>query len=256
MPAWVRPFLSGVITTVMIVGAGLLLARPDRGEPIEVLIATPAPGVIGVSVSGAVQRPGVYEIPSGSRVADLIQAAGGATEGADPATPSRALRLRDEMHIHVPLLPVGPTPAAASVPPPPRPTERATASADASVAPPSAAAPTPTAVPVTEPPVAPTMATLAVETTPVPVVMVATTAPPPFTPVPQPASDDEPEGLVNVNTATAAQLEELPGIGPALASRIVADRERNGPYASVDDLQRVSGIGPATVARLRARARV
>lgn len=60
---------------------------------------------------------------------------------------------------------------------------------------------------------------------------------------------------INVNTAGSAELQLLPGIGPALAERIMQDREANGPYASVDDLMRVKGIGPRTVARLREMAR-
>jgi competence protein ComEA len=56
--------------------------------------------------------------------------------------------------------------------------------------------------------------------------------------------------LVNVNTATSAELETLPRIGPALAGRILAYRELNGAFASLDDLQNVSGIGPATVEQL------
>ena len=55
---------------------------------------------------------------------------------------------------------------------------------------------------------------------------------------------------INLNTATASQLETLDGIGPKLAQRIIDDREANGPFASVDDLDRVSGIGPATVENL------
>lgn len=58
---------------------------------------------------------------------------------------------------------------------------------------------------------------------------------------------------VDLTTATAAELAELPRIGPALAERIVADRGRNGPFRTVDELARVKGIGPATVARLRGR---
>lgn len=50
-------------------------------------------------------------------------------------------------------------------------------------------------------------------------------------------------GPLNVNQATAEQLVQLNGIGEALAQRIVADREKNGPFSSVDDLTRVSGIG-------------
>lgn len=58
-------------------------------------------------------------------------------------------------------------------------------------------------------------------------------------------------GLVNLNTADEATLDTLPGIGPALAARIVAWRTDNGPFASVDELDEVSGIGPAMLAKVR-----
>ncbi len=57
-------------------------------------------------------------------------------------------------------------------------------------------------------------------------------------------------GLINLNRATADELEQLPGVGPVLAARIVADREANGPFASLDDLSRVSGVGAAIVGAL------
>jgi competence protein ComEA len=56
---------------------------------------------------------------------------------------------------------------------------------------------------------------------------------------------------VNVNTATAEQLDALPGIGPATAAAIIADRAANGPFRSVDDLGRVRGIGDAKLEQLR-----
>lgn len=59
--------------------------------------------------------------------------------------------------------------------------------------------------------------------------------------------DDQTSALINLNSGTASDLEELPGVGPALAARIIADRERNGPFASLDDLGRVSGVGAAIV---------
>jgi competence protein ComEA len=60
-----------------------------------------------------------------------------------------------------------------------------------------------------------------------------------------------PAGPIDLNVATADELEALPGVGPATASAIVVDRERNGPFLDVDDLDRVPGIGPAKLDALR-----
>lgn len=51
------------------------------------------------------------------------------------------------------------------------------------------------------------------------------------------------DGRVNINTATQAELESLPGIGPTLASRIIAYRQEHGAFTRLEDLQKVSGIG-------------
>ncbi|MFB7799939.1 ComEA family DNA-binding protein [Isoptericola sp. NPDC056134] len=64
-------------------------------------------------------------------------------------------------------------------------------------------------------------------------------------------SDASAGGAVNLNSAGAADLEELPGIGPALAERIVAWRDENGPFTSVDELDEVSGIGPSVLGQVR-----
>jgi competence protein ComEA len=56
---------------------------------------------------------------------------------------------------------------------------------------------------------------------------------------------------VNLNTATAAQLDALPGIGPATAATIIKDREAHGPFRSVNDLGRVRGIGDSKLGQLR-----
>lgn len=56
---------------------------------------------------------------------------------------------------------------------------------------------------------------------------------------------------VDLNAAAADELELLPGVGPALAAAIVADREAQGSFGSVDALDRVRGIGPALLARIR-----
>ena len=56
--------------------------------------------------------------------------------------------------------------------------------------------------------------------------------------------------IVDMDIATAAQIETLRGIGPALASRIVADRDSLGPFGSLDELQRVKGLGPKLAAKI------
>ena len=63
-------------------------------------------------------------------------------------------------------------------------------------------------------------------------------------------------GLVLVNRATAKEFEALDGIGPVLASRIVAFRKANGPFASIDDLLKVPGIGAGTLSKFKTRLRV
>lgn len=58
-------------------------------------------------------------------------------------------------------------------------------------------------------------------------------------------------GIVSLNSATATELENLPGVGPVLAERIVAWREQNGPFDVVEDLLEVSGIGESKLAAMR-----
>jgi competence protein ComEA len=61
----------------------------------------------------------------------------------------------------------------------------------------------------------------------------------------------EPDGPIDLNTATAEQLDTLPGVGPATAAAIIEHRERHGPFRAVDDLLDVPGIGDAKLAQLR-----
>lgn len=62
--------------------------------------------------------------------------------------------------------------------------------------------------------------------------------------------------LLDLNAATAAQFDALPGIGPGTAQKIVDDRTANGPFRSVDDLDRVSGVGPTLIDKIRAQVMV
>jgi len=58
---------------------------------------------------------------------------------------------------------------------------------------------------------------------------------------------------LNINTATAVQLEALPGIGPTKAQAIVEYRTQNGPFSSLAEIQNVSGIGPKTYEQIRSK---
>ncbi|NDB26850.1 MAG: ComEA family DNA-binding protein [Actinobacteria bacterium] len=62
--------------------------------------------------------------------------------------------------------------------------------------------------------------------------------------------------IININLASATELEQLPGVGPATAKAIVAYREKNGAFLRVDDLLKVRGIGPAKLSEIVPRARV
>jgi competence protein ComEA len=132
-----------------------------------------------VSVVGLVARPGLVTLPSGARVADAIEAAGGLLPEADPASVNLAAVVVDGQQIAVGV------PGVASA-------------GD------TGSAPGPTG----------------------------------------------PAGPVNLNTATVAELDGLPGIGPVLAQRIVDHRESAGPFRSVEELDDVPGIGPTIAAEL------
>jgi competence protein ComEA len=73
---------------------------------------------------------------------------------------------------------------------------------------------------------------------------VASTPPPPAAVV---------EAPLDLNRATARQLDDLPGVGPVLAERILEHRRRFGPFRAIEDLRAVRGIGPRAFERLRAR---
>jgi competence protein ComEA len=88
---------------------------------------------------------------------------------------------------------------------------------------------------------------------PTPTPAPAAEAAPPRRPVAAPPSAAHP---VNLNTATSMVLQTLPGVGPVLASRILAWRAAHGRFSTIEELQEVSGIGPARFAELRTLVRV
>jgi competence protein ComEA len=150
---------------------------PEGGSPPVGEVAQTSSTVV-VSVVGLVARPGLVSLPSGARVADAVEAAGGFLPEADPASVNLAAMVTDGEQIVVGL--------------PGAPVEGGGGGAGAAGA----------------------------------------------------------GERVDLNAATAAELDALPGIGPVLAQRIVAYRDAEGPFRSVDQLDDVPGIGPAIAAEL------
>ena len=139
-----------------------------------------------VEVRGAVNAPGVYELPAGARLQDASLAADGLGPHADLSTVNLARRLRDEEMVVVVEVP----------------RDRGTPAAS-----------------ITEVPVAETAIDLPLR--------------------------------LNLNRATASELDELPGIGAVLSERIVRFRDANGPFRSVDDLIHVDGISGRLIDQIR-----
>ncbi|HZM75115.1 MAG TPA: ComEA family DNA-binding protein [Candidatus Limnocylindrales bacterium] len=69
--------------------------------------------------------------------------------------------------------------------------------------------------------------------------------------IPAPGTDPGSPAKVNLNTATLAELDSLPGVGPVLAQRIIDHRTKRGPFRTIEDLRHVDGIGEETFARLK-----
>ena len=210
--------------------------------------------VITVHVVGAVRYPGVYRVRAGSRMNDVVAAAGGLAPGADEYGVNLAAPVEDGQQVYVPgrLSGAGAAPQVASVPParmdytPVPPSSGRSVSRPQSTGPAGSASEPYGGAPASQ-----------------------GDAPPPGSPqyAPPPTSGSQASlpqaiaagsganaagrGQVNLNTATEQQLEALPGIGPSLARRIIAYREQNGPFRRVEDLERVKGIGPSTLVRLR-----
>lgn len=191
MPSVSRPravaYLLVVLAVLALGGRFLVgaIAGPDRAveEPVLALDATsvadePTRTVV-VHVVGAVRRPGLYELPEGSRVDDAIRKAGGARGRADLGLVNLAAPVADGQQILVP--------RQASIGAPP------------------------------------------VEV----------------------GAAQAPSGPVSLNSATLEQLDELPGIGPVTAEKILAYREEHGAFQSIDELDAVPGIGPARLEELR-----
>jgi competence protein ComEA len=164
------------------------LPAPTAPATTDPAVTTPQP--IVVHVAGAVNHPGVFTLPPGSRANAAVEAAGGPAQDAELDGLNLATPLTDGQRVYVP------------------------------------------AVGEVDPAVVEELAV----------------APPPGG---ESAAGEERPGPIDLNRATAVELEQLPGVGPATAAAIIDDRERHGPYATVDDLDRVPGIGPAKVDAIR-----
>jgi competence protein ComEA len=166
-----------VLVAVVVLAVAGFLAWRARPEPVRVPapaaspVSVTASGALVVAVAGRVRRPGLVRLAPGARVADAIEAAGGALPGTDLAYVNLARKLVDGE-----LVLVGVTPQAGVAP--------------------------------------------------------------------------AGSGLLNLNTATRAELETLPGVGPVLAQRIIDYRTKRGGFRAVNDLRQVDGIGESRYAEL------
>ncbi|MCZ4548836.1 ComEA family DNA-binding protein [Gordonia rubripertincta] len=192
-------------------GADVPVAFPETAgaatsSTASVQTADP-PAELVISVVGLVHRPGLVRLPPQSRVADALEKAGGAKNGADLLSLNLAQPLRDGDQILVGFAdPAGGPQMRSAV----------VAVDGAGGAPPPSAGATTGALP--------------------------------------PAAAEQPR--VDLNTATEAELDTLPGVGPVTAAAIIAWRNANGRFSSVDQLAEVDGIGPARLEKLRDRVTV
>lgn len=172
---------------------------------------------VRVHVAGAVNNPGVYTLPAQGRAVDAIAAASGAAADADLDRVNLAGALSDGVQIYVPHR--GETAAPAQIQP-----NGGTANAGQGNAA-NGASQNGASQGGTQPHPARTL-----------------------TPAGSAQKGSTP---VNINTATAEELQTLPRIGPAMAQRIIAWREAHGGFRSVDELDAVPGIGPSMLENLR-----
>ena len=182
-----RQALAGAAVLLAVLAvAGRTLAGAGASTPLpaaELVPETPvASARLVVHVAGAVRRPGLYRLKEGSRVADAVARAGGATAKADTAAVNLAAPLADGIQVVVPSRVAGVAGAAA--------TGQAGAGTAAGV-------------------------------------------------------------RVSLSSASLAELDALPGVGPVTAQKILDYRAAHGGFSSVDDLDSIPGIGPARLEQLR-----
>jgi competence protein ComEA len=189
---WIVAAVLGVLALMRLTGSG---GEGEAGEPVRIDrsegaaaggTADPGAGArqakVYVHVAGAVRRPGLVQVPAGSRVAAAVARAGGPTRKADLTGVNLAAQAEDGQQVVVP--------AAGALP------SGAAAAGTSGTA----------AMPAVKP---------------------------------------------SLGSATVEQLDEIDGIGPTLAERIVEYRTENGGFGSLDELQDVDGIGEKRLETLR-----
>ncbi len=187
-PGWpgVRVLAAVVVIVAVVAAAIAWWSRPVPAEvrtPASASIAATPAGSAGsgaglvVAVAGKVRKPGLVRVPAGARIADVIEAAGGALPETDLSQLNLARKVTDGELVLIGL------PAGSAAPGGP--------------------------VPAGQP------------------------------------------GKVNLNTATAAELDVLPGVGPVTAQRIIDHRTRIGGYRAVTDLRQVEGIGDSKYEQIK-----
>ncbi len=195
-----------------------------ENRTITILPSPAPPEIIGVAIMGAVRHPDLYMVDEGTRVADLIALAGGVTENADLSDILLTAPLVDETTLTIPELPdVTINDMKVSVR-----RKNITAAVNPSFYRKSStfmAAQAPASGQYTASMVPSTVA--------------------PVSGIPSASG-----ALLNINQATSEQLQQLPGIGPVFAERIIAERTRQ-PFMTVDELKRVSGIADKRLEAIR-----
>ena len=187
-------------------------AQPGANPSASAQGGASGEATVRVHVAGAVNNPGVYTLPAQGRAVDAIAAASGAAADADLDRVNLAGALSDGVQIYVPHR--GETAAPAQIQP-----NGGTANAGQGNAANGASQ--------------------------------GGTQPQPARTLTPAGSAQKGSTPVNINTATAEELQTLPRIGPAMAQRIIAWREAHGGFRSVDELDAVPGIGPSMLENLR-----
>lgn len=248
-PPRLIPYAASAAILASVGGIGLWArGAPAEGalkiEPIPLAKTQPTiPGPSAavqrslVHVAGEVLRPGVYELPPNGRVADALRLAGGMKATAASELVNLAAPLRDGQKLLIPPRNVIParetflprvasareTRARRSSRPTPRPLSGEIVIEPMAVAPPES------------------LTTEAAVESPRPRSNAGVA----------PVSKELAPGSISLNFASAAELDRLPGVGPATAAKIVEERSRRGRFRSIEDLLDVKGIGPVKLAKMR-----